>query len=77
MPLKRRVFHHALFLVAERLEAFVCSRLSFTVALLFEAGITRDFHDRFGDTALRIVRPWLSVGTVRVSAGGVMLKMSS
>jgi hypothetical protein len=53
----------------------------FDVALRFELGRIRDFQDlfvEFGDGELRMVRPWLSVGTVRVSAaGGVMLKMAS
>ena len=51
------------------------------MALRFEEESTRDFHDlfeRFGEDALRIESPWLSVGTVRVSAaGGVMSAMSS
>jgi hypothetical protein len=85
MPLKRRVFHQAsCFEAAVRCDWRVVSRprvLLCGVALRFEDERTRDFHDlfeRFGEDALRIERPWLSMGIVRVSAaGGVILAMSS
>jgi hypothetical protein len=84
MPLKRRVFHQTFFFgAALRCDRRVGSRLKASLleaALRFDVGSTRDFHDlfeRFGDAALRIASPWFSVGTVSVSAGGVILKMSS
>jgi len=84
MPLKRRVLHQAFLLeVAVRCDWRVSSRLIaslFEVALRFEDGSTRDFHDlfaRFAEFEFRILGPCDSVGTVSVSAGDVMLKKSS
>lgn len=80
MPLKRRVFHQALFFEFDVLcEWRVCSRLSASLPVVT---LRRDFHDlfeRFDELGLRFARPWFSVGgTVRISgAGDVILIVSS
>jgi hypothetical protein len=77
MPLNSLVCHHAVFFERDDLVDWrVRSRDkgSLFSSRFFEDGIreAQVFFDLLGDGEPRMERPWLSVGTVRVSAGAIL-----